>query len=61
VDTEEEKNNIENVAASVKGVINVENHLHLGIGVAHGITTIVSQISPTGNAKHDEKGRTEFF
>lgn len=44
-DTEEEKQLAENIAMSVRGVNKVENHLHTGIGIAHTISLLVSQIS----------------
>lgn len=48
-DTEEEKRLAENIAMSVRGVCKVENQLHIGIGLAHAASFLVSQISGNGN------------
>ena len=48
-DTEEEKWLAENIAMSVRGVSKVENHLHIGIGLAHAASFLVSQISGNVN------------
>jgi osmotically-inducible protein OsmY len=45
IDTEEEKYLAQKIAASVPGVSNVENHLHLGFGLANTLSKIVSNIS----------------
>ena len=49
VDTEEEKQLAENIAMSVRGVSKIENHLHIGIGLAHAASFLASQISGNGN------------
>src|SRR6266498_1745183 len=46
VDTEEEKNKIEKISASVKGVSNIESHLRIGMGIAQAISDFTSRISP---------------
>jgi hypothetical protein len=51
VDTEEEKLRVENIAMSVLGVTAVENHLHIGLGIAHALSSLVAQIS--GESKED--------
>ena len=43
-DTEEEKNHAEIIAASVPGVRQVENHLHVEIGIAHALSSFVARI-----------------
>lgn len=50
-DTEAEKTKAEKLAASVEGVTSVQNHLHIGSGIAHTISTIISQISQDNNKK----------
>jgi hypothetical protein len=45
IDTEEEKFLAEKIAASVPGVSKVENHLHIGFGIANTLSKIVSSIS----------------
>jgi osmotically-inducible protein OsmY len=39
----------EDIAMSVRGVCKVENQLHIGIGLAHAASFLVSQISGNGN------------
>jgi|SRR4030095_19309 len=45
VDTEEEKYLAQKIAASVPGVSKVENHLHIGFGIANTLSKIVSNLS----------------
>ena len=55
VDTEEEKSRVENIAISTQGVIAVENHLHIGLGIAHALSSIVAQISEESKDEKDKK------
>jgi len=45
IDTEEEKYLAQNIASAVPGVTKVENHLHVGFGIANTLSKIVSNIS----------------
>ena len=45
IDTEEEKYLAQNIAGAVPGVTKVENHLHLGFGIANTLSKIVSNIT----------------
>jgi len=45
IDTEEEKLRVETIPKSVPGVLAVENHLHIGLGIAHALSSLVAQIS----------------
>jgi osmotically-inducible protein OsmY len=57
-DTEEEKYLAQKIAASVPGVSKVENHLHIGFGIANTLSKIVSNISGTADEiekKNDKK------
>ena len=55
VDTEEEKSRVENIAISTQGVTGVENHLHIGLGIAHALSSIVAQISEESKDEKDKK------
>jgi osmotically-inducible protein OsmY len=55
VDTEEEKSRVENIAMSVQGVIGVENHLHIGLGIAHALSSLVAQISVGPKDEQEKK------
>jgi len=44
-DTEEEKQHAGTIAASVPGVVKVENHLHIEIGLAHALSSLVAKIA----------------
>lgn len=43
-DTEKEKQLAETIAASVTGVSQVENHLHVEIGIIHALSSIAAHI-----------------
>ncbi|HKZ68163.1 MAG TPA: BON domain-containing protein [Chitinophagaceae bacterium] len=43
-DTENEKMLSEKIARSVEGVSKVENHLHIGLGLVHALTSIAAHI-----------------
>jgi len=59
-DTEEEKQHAGEIAGSVPGVKQVENHLHIEIGVVHAITSFVSRIvSGDEKAKDNEENKQE--
>ncbi len=51
-DTEKEKQLAETIARSVQGVVAVENHLHVEIGIIHAITSIAAHIQ--GDIIRDE-------
>src|SRR5688500_11694689 len=55
IDTEEEKSRVENIALSVQGVTGVENHLHIGLGIAHTLSSIVAQVSMDPKEEKGEK------
>jgi hypothetical protein len=44
IDTENEKMLSEEIASSVEGVSKVENHLHIGLGLVHALTSIAAHI-----------------
>jgi osmotically-inducible protein OsmY len=44
IDTENEKMHSEEIARSVEGVTKVENHLHIGLGLVHALTSIAAHI-----------------
>jgi osmotically-inducible protein OsmY len=48
-DTEEEKNHAAIIAASVAGVKQVENHLHVEIGIAHALSSFAAKIASGDN------------
>jgi hypothetical protein len=53
-DTEKEKQLSEKIARSVEGVINVENHLHIDVGIVHALSSLAAHIQ--GDIiKDDEK------
>ena len=53
-DTEKEKLLSEQIARSVEGVINVENHLHIDVGIVHALSSLAAHIQ--GDIiKDDEK------
>jgi len=43
-DTEDEKLLSEKIARSVAGVIEVENHLHVDLGIIHALTSLAAHI-----------------
>ena len=43
-DTEKEKLLSEQIARSVEGVINVENHLHIEVGIVHALSSLAAHI-----------------
>ena len=43
-DTEKEKQLSEKIARSVAGVISVENHLHIDIGIVHALSSLAAHI-----------------
>lgn len=43
-DTEKEKQLSEQIARSVAGVTNVENHLHIEIGIIHALSSLAAHI-----------------
>ncbi|MEO6611008.1 MAG: BON domain-containing protein [Chitinophagaceae bacterium] len=53
-DTEEEKKHAEEIAAAVTGVKQVENHLHIDIGLVHAVASFVTRI-----VSGDEKPKKE--
>ena len=55
VDTEEEKSRVENIAVSVQGVTTVENHLHIGLGLAHALSSLAAQITADPKEEKDKK------
>ena len=60
-DTEEEKEHAAIIAASVPGVKQVENHLHVEIGIAHALSSFAAKIASgdednkTGDKKEEPK------
>ena len=44
IDTENEKMLSEKIARSVEGVTKVENHLHIGLGLVHALTSLAAHI-----------------
>ena len=44
IDTENEKMLSEKIARSVEGVNKVENHLHIGLGLVHALTSLAAHI-----------------
>ena len=58
-DTEEEKARAEKVAAGVAGVNGVENHLHVGLGIAHAMTVIAAEISAVTEETEEDKKNTD--
>jgi osmotically-inducible protein OsmY len=55
IDTEEEKVLAEKIAGFVPGVSEVENHLHLGFGLANTLAKIVSNMSEIDIEKDKKK------
>jgi osmotically-inducible protein OsmY len=54
-DTEKEKQLSEKIARSVAGVNNVENHLHIDLGIVHALSSLAAHIQ--GDIiKDDESG-----
>ncbi len=53
-DTEEEKKHAGEIAASIPGVKQVENHLHIDIGLMHALASFVTKI-----VSGDEKPKKE--
>ena len=43
-DTEKEKQLSEKIARSVEGVGNVENHLHIDVGIVHALSSLAAHI-----------------
>lgn len=59
-DTEEEKEHAAQIAAAVPGVKQVENHLHIEVGLVHAITSFVSRIvSGDEKTKDEEKEKNK--
>ena len=54
-DTEEEKKHAEEIAAAVPGVKQVENHLHIDIGLVHAVASFVTRIV-SGDEKPKKEG-----
>lgn len=44
-DTDKEKEMAGNLAASVDGVKEIENHLHTGMGIAHALSVFASELT----------------
>jgi hypothetical protein len=57
-DTEEEKEHAASIAASVPGVMQVENHLHVEIGIAHAVSSFVAKIA-AGDADNKNADKDE--
>ena len=58
-DTEDEKHLAEKLARSVEGVGEVENHLHVEMGIIHALTSLAAHIQGDiikGTDKESEKG-----
>ncbi|HYC41301.1 MAG TPA: BON domain-containing protein [Chitinophagaceae bacterium] len=57
IDTEEEKRKVEEIARSIEGVHGVENHLHVGLGIAHALSALVAKMSPEiKDEQHPKRG-----
>ncbi len=57
-DTEEEKQYAESIAAAVPGVKEVENQLHVELGIAHALSFLVSQIAAdTEKDKNEDENK----
>ena len=48
-DTQEEKELAESIARAYPGIKEVKNHLHVGSGIIHAITSIVSGLSASND------------
>ncbi|HET9430039.1 MAG TPA: BON domain-containing protein [Chitinophagaceae bacterium] len=54
-DTEDEKQLVEKIAGAVPGVTKVENHLHIGLALAHALTVIATRMSEVTEETEKEK------